>query len=126
MSLSIGPDRLLTLLLFAIRYMLDRICHSTRHWGQFKRDLRTVFKESVWITTSGLFTLPPFECLLKMSAIDRVMFSIDYPFSTTETGLQFIEEIERSGILSKDELEAFCHGNAERLLRIRIPKDIDS
>lgn len=103
-------------------YMLDRICHSTRHWGQFKRDLRTVFRESIWITTSGLFTLPPFECLLKVSSPDRIMYSVDYPFSTTETGLQFVEEIEKAGILSKDELEAFAYKNAEKLLKIEIAK----
>lgn len=28
-------------------YMLDRICHSTRHWGTFKRDLRTVWRENI-------------------------------------------------------------------------------
>lgn len=99
-------------------YMLDRICHSSRHWGHFKRDLRTVWRENIWVTTSGLFTLPPFECLLKMSPMEKIMFSVDYPFSTTETGLQFVEEIEKSGLLSKEQLEAFCHGNAEKLLNV--------
>ena len=47
-------------------------------------------------------------------------YSIDYPFSTTEMGLAFVEEIERSGVLSKDQLEAFCHGNAEKLLKLKI------
>ena len=47
-------------------------------------------------------------------------YSIDYPFSTTETGLAFVQEIEQSKLLSKEQLEAFCHGNAERLLGIRI------
>lgn len=71
------------------------------------------------VTTSGLFTLPPFECLLKMSPLDKIMFSVDYPFSTTETGL-------RCGILSKDELEAYCHGNAEKLLKVEIKKRLYS
>ena len=101
-------------------YMLDRTIHTTRHWGDFKRDLRTVWNENIWVTTSGLFTLPPFECLLKTSPLDKIMYSIDYPFSTTETGLKFVEDIEKSGLLTKDQLEAFCHGNAERLLKTKI------
>ena len=101
-------------------YMLDRICHSSRNWGKFKRDLRTVWTENIWATTSGMFTLPPLECLLKMSSMDKIMFSTDYPFSSTETGLQFVEEIERSGLLNGEQLEAFCHGNAEKLLKIKI------
>ena len=100
-------------------YMLDRIIHTTRLWGQFERDLRTVWRENIWVTTSGLFTLPPFECLLKMSPMDKIMFSVDYPFSTTETGFQFVEEIERSGLLSGEQLEAFCHRNAETLLKVK-------
>ena len=47
------------------------------------------------------------------------MFSVDYPFSTTETGAQFVEEIQRAGILSQEQLEAFCHGNAEKLLKLK-------
>ena len=74
------------------------------------------------MTTSGMFTLPPLECLLKMSRKDHVMFSVDYPFSTTETGLQFVQEIERSGLLTSEELEAFCHGNAEKLLKVKLIK----
>ena len=100
-------------------YMLDRTIHATRHWGEYKRDLRTVWNENIWVTTSGLFTLPPFECLLKMSPMDKIMYSVDYPFSTTETGLKFVKEIEKSGLLSKHQFDAFCYGNAEKLLRVK-------
>ncbi|KAK5162858.1 uncharacterized protein LTR77_011115 [Saxophila tyrrhenica] len=101
-------------------YMLDRIIHSSRNWGKFERDLRTVWRENIWVTSSGMFTLPPLECLLKMSSADHVMFSVDYPFSSTETGLQFVEEIEKSGLFNKEQFEGFCHGNAEKLLKVDI------
>lgn len=100
-------------------FMLDRTIHTTRHWGKFERDLRTVWNENIWVTTSGLFTMPPFECLLKVSPIDKIMYSDDYPFSTTETGLDFVKEIERSGLLSKDQFAAFCYKNAEKLLKVK-------
>jgi predicted TIM-barrel fold metal-dependent hydrolase len=121
-----------------VPYMLDRIANTSRHWGKFQRDLKTVWRENVWVTTSGLFTLPPFECLIKTTPIEHVMYggalilenwtsadwlhrySIDYPFSTTQTGLAFVQEIEQSKLLSNEQLEAFCHGNAEKLLGIRI------
>ena len=57
-----------------------------------------------------------FECMLKVSPTGKITYIGDYPLSTTETGLKFVEEIERSGLLSKEQLEAFRHGNAERLL----------
>ena len=99
-------------------YMLERIIHTTRTWGTFERELRTVWKENIWVTTSGLFTLPPLRCLLDVTPKEHVMYILDYPFSGTEQGKAFVEEIEKSGLLSKEEFEGFCHGNAEKLLGI--------
>lgn len=101
-------------------YMLPRIINTTRAWGEFKRDLRTVWKENIWVTTSGLFALPSLELLLKTSPKDKVMFSVDYPFSSTETGLNFVRAIESSKLMDAEQLEAFCHGNAEKLLKISL------
>ncbi|EME47816.1 hypothetical protein DOTSEDRAFT_167194 [Dothistroma septosporum NZE10] len=103
-------------------FMLERTIHTTRNWGTFDRDLRTVWKENIWVTTSGLFTLPPFECLLKTTPAEHVMFSLDYPFSGTETGRGFVEEVKRSGLLTKEQFEGFCCGNAERLLKIKVKR----
>ena len=105
-----------------IPYMLERTIHSTRTWGKFERDLRTVWKENIWVTTSGLFTLPPLRCLLETTPVEHVMFSLDYPFSGPEIGKQFVEDIEKSGLLTKEQLKDFCHGNAERLLKIKLSK----
>ena len=108
-----------------IPHMLDRICHGTRNWAmadgtKYQRDLKTVWRENIWVTTSGMFTLPPLKCLLEYSKPEHVMFSIDYPFSTTETGLAFVEEIETSGIFTKEQLEGFCYRNAEELLKVKV------
>ena len=59
-----------------VPYMLDRIAKTSRHWGKFQRDLKTVWRENVWVTTSGLFTLPPFECLIKTTPVEHVMYGI--------------------------------------------------
>jgi predicted TIM-barrel fold metal-dependent hydrolase len=101
-------------------YMFERFERSARLWGKRERDLRTVWNENIWITTSGHFALPPFECLVKTIPRDRVLYSVDYPFSTTERGLQFVEEIEKAGILTAEELEGFCYRNAEKLLKVKL------
>ena len=36
--------------------------------------------------------------------------------------MKFVEEIEQAGLLSKEQLEAFCHGNAEKLLKLNVVK----
>jgi len=38
------------------------------------------FARNVWVTTSGLFSIPPVMCTVQVLGVDRVMFSVDYPF----------------------------------------------
>ncbi|GAB7343234.1 hypothetical protein MBLNU457_1293t1 [Dothideomycetes sp. NU457] len=102
-------------------FQLDRIAVQTKGWGEdVKRDLLTVWRENFWITTSGMFTFPPLECLVDMIGWDRVLYSVDYPFSTNERGLEFVKALEKSGLATKEQLEGFCHGNAEKLLKISV------
>jgi predicted TIM-barrel fold metal-dependent hydrolase len=68
--------------------------------------------ENVHITTSGLFTVPPLLCALMVFGIDRVMFSIDWPYAPNEDGRRLLD----TAPLSPADREAFAHGNAERLL----------
>jgi len=44
------------------------------------------------------------------------MFSVDYPFSTNEMGIEFLNAIE----LSNEQVEKIAHGNADRLLNLKI------
>jgi predicted TIM-barrel fold metal-dependent hydrolase len=99
-------------------FQLDRVIAISDRFGR-KRGLREVWKKNIWITTSGMFALPPLECLLKTTSIDRVLYSVDYPFSTTEKGLAFFGEIEKSGLLTGEDLEKFAYRNAEDLLRVK-------
>ena len=44
-----------------------------------KRPISRAILDQVWITTSGIFTEPPFLAALLTFGIDRIMFSVDYP-----------------------------------------------
>lgn len=101
-----------------IPYMMQRQEKATGRWQHLKRPLREVWRSNVWVTTSGTFDTVPLACLLKVSPLDHVLFSIDYPFSDNKLGKQFLEDIEEEGLLGGDELEAFVRGNAAKLLRV--------
>jgi uncharacterized protein len=79
-----------------------------------KRSVAEVIKEQVWITTSGYFSRPPFECCREVVGLDRMMYSVDYPFSPNTRGKEFLAGLE----LSEAEMDALAHGNAERVLGI--------
>lgn len=65
-----------------------------------------------------MFDTRPLECLLKSMPLEHVLYSVDYPFSSNETGAMFVEEVERRGVLEGEELRMSVAGNAERLLGI--------
>jgi predicted TIM-barrel fold metal-dependent hydrolase len=85
-----------------------------------QRDLRTVWNENIWFTTSGMFSLAPMRCLLGTVKRDRILLSIDYPFSKNEQGREFLDRLGASGLVTEDELRDMAHGNAERLLGIQV------
>lgn len=100
-----------------IPYMLARQERITGAWD-LQRPLGTVWRENVWVTTSGMFDTASLRCLLAQSPLDHVLFSVDYPFSDNETGRRFVESVEREGVLMGEELVGFGRGWAERLLGI--------
>ena len=103
-------------------YMLDRIeVYLAQHISR-ERGLRQVWDSNLWITTSGMFSLPPFACLLQAVKHDRILYSVDYPFATNEEGLQFMEDVKRSGLVNDETLEMIAYRNAESLLKVKVKK----
>ena len=46
-----------------------------------ERPISRTILDQVWLTTSGIFTEPPFLAALLTFGIDRIMFSVDYPYA---------------------------------------------
>jgi predicted TIM-barrel fold metal-dependent hydrolase len=80
-----------------------------------RRPVGQTILDQVWITTSGIFTEPPFLAALLTFGIDRIMFSVDYPYATNEQGRAFLETIS----LSPADMEKLTHGNADALLKLK-------
>jgi hypothetical protein len=94
-------------------FMLERIDHSlppsvTGLDGKPSEYIRA----NVHITTSGLFSVPPLLCALTVFGPERILFSVDWPYSSNEDGRQLLE----TAPLSPADLERIAHGNAEQLL----------
>ncbi len=79
-----------------------------------KRGVAEYFHENFYITTSGYFTDPPLLCALMVLGADRILFSVDYPFSDNTTARAFLDRAP----LSPADREKVAHGNAEQLLRL--------
>ncbi len=83
--------------------------------GANQRTLTETFHQQVHITTSGFFTQPPLKIALDTFGIDNIMFSIDYPFSTNEMGIAFLNATE----LPEEQMAKLAHRNADKLLKLK-------
>jgi hypothetical protein len=79
-----------------------------------KKQLGDYFQENFWLTTSGYFSIPPFLCMLQVVGADRILFSVDYPFSPNTVGRKFLDSLP----VSNEDLEKIAHRNAEELLKL--------
>ena len=80
--------------------------------GKNKRTLIDTFQEQLYVTTSGFFTQPPLQLALDTVGINNILFSVDYPFSSNQMGIDFLNNIP----LPADQVAKIAHGNADRLL----------
>jgi predicted TIM-barrel fold metal-dependent hydrolase len=75
---------------------------------------RDAFCEHFWITTSGFFSDPALICCMMEMGIDRILFSIDYPFVLNPPGAEWIKTLP----LSPEDQAKLLSGNVKRLLKM--------
>jgi predicted TIM-barrel fold metal-dependent hydrolase len=59
-----------------------------------------------------MFSLPPVLCSIQVMGVDRVLFSVDYPFAPNAAGRELLDALP----LSPADKAKVAGGNAERLL----------
>ena len=94
-------------------FMLDRSEQVFREQAKPVAIKATILRH-VWLTTSGFFTLPPFINALSTFGADRLLFSVDYPFSSNRQGRDFLKSLP----VSEQDRARIAHGNADQLLRL--------
>jgi len=100
----------------AIPFMMDRLEETTGNEARrlFGRTMRQTLTEQVWLTTSGFFTAVPFMAALMTFGVDRIMFSVDYPFASNARARAFLDTLP----VSPADRAKIAHGNADKLMRL--------
>ena len=96
----------------ALPFFLARSSRVLQQQAGLSRPLEEYMASNFHFTTSGMFSYPPLLLLLEVIGADRVMFSVDYPYSSNSEGRDFV----MSAPISDGDREKIAHGNAERLL----------
>jgi predicted TIM-barrel fold metal-dependent hydrolase len=94
-------------------FYLWRISHGLRA-SMSEKTFREIFCEHFYITTSGFFSDPALICCMMEMGIDRILFSVDYPFADNPPATKWTETIP----LCAEDKEKLLSGNAKRLLKL--------
>lgn len=103
-------------------FMLGRFIQLSPRWGKRERLFKEVYDTNLWITTSGVWSVDPMATILRNTKIDRILYSVDYPFAKNEDGLAFMQKLEESGLVDQQQLEQIAYKNAETLLGLQVRK----
>lgn len=95
-------------------FLLWRINMALVRDGAGPSWFRDTFCEHFWITTSGFFSDPALLCCMQEIGVDRILFSVDYPFVENKPGTAWMERMQ----LSVEDKAKILSGNAKRLLKM--------
>ncbi|HZA12278.1 amidohydrolase family protein [Mycobacterium sp.] len=72
------------------------------------------YRKHVWVTPSGMFYRPQFEFIREVIGVDRLIWSVDYPYLTLDGTRKFLEGLP----ITDDEAHKIAHRNAEQLFHL--------
>ena len=99
----------------AIPFMLERTNRvMPPQLTKLARPVADYLRQNVHYTFGGFNFTPTFLNLLLEIGIDRIMFSVDYPYGSMAEARSFLQHLP----VSESDRERIAHGNAERLLRL--------
>ncbi|SHI76031.1 amidohydrolase family protein [Propionispora hippei] len=105
----------------------------TGHWGEMvpfflsrlddslpkaithlQKTISEYFTEHVYVTPSGMFGIPHLLFTMQTVGVDRILFSVDYPYIGNEGARNFLENAP----IAQADKEKIAHLNAEKLLKL--------
>ena len=81
---------------------------------QAKVDFRATFSSHFSVTTSGFFSNPALLCCVQELGIDRILFSVDWPFVKNTVATDWVKTVP----LCHEDQVKLLSGNAKRLLKM--------
>jgi len=95
-------------------FLLGRINETLSRPGNRQGSFRETFCRHFYLTTSGNFSTNALVCSMMEMGVDRILFSIDWPFASNKAGAEWLG----STPISEEDKSKIFGGNARRLLRL--------
>jgi 2,3-dihydroxybenzoate decarboxylase len=98
----------------SLPFSLWRIDQALSRQGNRALRFRDYFCKHFYITTSGNFSTPALLCSMLEMGVDRILFSVDYPYVPNAPGTKWMDGVP----LGAEDKAKILNGNAKRLLRL--------
>lgn len=82
--------------------------------SKLSRSITDTFRQHVYVTPSGMMNTPHFEFIKTVLGVERILYSVDYPYLTLAGARRFLETLA----ISEDDKEKIAYKNAEALFRM--------
>jgi len=97
-----------------IPFALSRIDTVLTPVAGLRRPVADYFQTNIWLTTSGYTTFPPLQCAISVVGIDRLIFSVDYPYTDNASARTLLD----TAPISPVDRNKLAHNTVETLLRL--------
>jgi 2,3-dihydroxybenzoate decarboxylase len=98
----------------AAPYLMWRTNYLVQERMPMPRSFADYYREHFWLTTSGSFSDAALTCAIAEMGIDRIMFSIDWPFMPNKAGRDWLD---KAPVGDEDRKKIFG-ANAAKLLKL--------
>lgn len=98
----------------AVPFLLERIDESLSRGVGGRRYFRSLFLKHFTVTTSGNFSDTALRCTIDELGVERIMFSVDWPFCENSPAMNWIENAP----IPDGDRAAIMRDNAHRILRL--------
>jgi 2,3-dihydroxybenzoate decarboxylase len=93
-------------------WRIDKHWQATTMATECKKKPSQYLKDNFYITTSGMFSIPPLLCSYLTLGAASILFAVDYPYESSKMAVEFME----TAPICDTDKERILHINAEQLL----------
>ena len=95
-------------------WRVDAVFKHTPGGPDLRKDFADYFRECFYITTAGNFSHPALICCMMELGIERILFSVDWPYMTNTDGIKFID----TAPISEREKQKILRENVRNVLKL--------
>lgn len=82
-----------------------------------KRSVGEVLRQNVWISVSGMYSLPPTQMAIATYGTDRLLFGADYPYVDIAGMPSYLKSL--GDLYAPADMRRMCQTNAEQLFKVK-------